>query len=201
MPQVGDYVYVYSTKHIDNTLDKIASTGRPDKLTTTYMRDTWLLKNAQYSAVLDLLKKMDFIDDNGAPKDNYGKYQNTTIRNETLVIGIKNAYQKLFKAYPKANELPRGDLKGYFKQHTGADDSVVTKLVTTFKHICSKANFNNVSQSTTENNDKPKDEGGTLQNEVQHSLPITMNIQIVIPSEASAEQYDKIFSSIKKHFS
>ena len=31
------------------------------------------------------------------------------------------------------------------------------------------------------------------------AIPITMNIQIVIPSDATAEQYDNIFSNIKKY--
>jgi len=205
MPQVSDYVYVYSTKHIDKVLEKIKTTGRPEKLTTAYLRDTWLLKNAQYSAVLDLLKKMDFLDDSGVPTDNYSKFQNSTIRNETLVLGIKNAYQKLFKAYPNAQDLPREDLKGYFMQHTGAAKSVVTKLVTTFTHICSKADFNSVSDGKSNQNGKGKNKKNDSESQETSKsiggLNMSMNIQIVIPSDASAEQYDKIFSSIKKHFS
>lgn len=201
MPQVGDYIYTYATGQIDKVLDKIASTGRPDKLTVAYLRDTWLLKNAQYGSVLDLLKKMEFIDDNGIPTDKYGQYQNTTIRNETLVSGITFAYKKLFKAYPNANELSREDLKGYFKQHTGKDDSIVKKLVTTFSHICSKANFNHDSNQLTNEPQKNKGAGPKLQSQLQSGIPITMNIQIVIPNDATPEQYDNIFSSIKKHFS
>lgn len=200
MPQVGDYIYTYATGQIDKVLDKIVSTGRPEKLTFAYMRDTWLLKNAQYASVLDLLKKIDFIDNSGIPTDNYGKYQNSTIRNDTLVNGIKSAYHKLFKAYPNANELSREDLKGYFKQHTGKGDDIVRKLVTTFAHICSKAHFKNATdQSSGEQSQKGP--GSGLQNNLQSGIPITMNIQIVIPNDATPDQYDKIFSSIKKHFS
>jgi len=66
--------YVYSPQHIKTMLDKIQQSGRPDKLTFPYIRDNWLLKNQQYSAFLDLLKDMEFINPSGTlrtiPKPN-----------------------------------------------------------------------------------------------------------------------------------
>ena len=89
MPGQEGFKYVYTVGHIDDVLEKIKTTGRPDKLTGTYMRDTWLLKNAQYSAVLDVLKDMEFVDSSGIPTPSYAEYQNQTKSEKVLAAGIK----------------------------------------------------------------------------------------------------------------
>lgn len=196
MPEYSGFKYVYSLKHIEHVFKKVKEAGRPDKLTLTYLKDTWILKNAQYSAVLDLLRAMDFIDTSGRPTALYAEYQNPKYAKKSLAKGIKNAYSKLFKAYPNAQDLSNEELKGYFKQQTGAEQSVLTKLLSTFSKLRDMADFTKLEDVDT-NNKISKD--GTIPSGLPQSLiPITMNIQIIIPSDASPEQYDKIFSSIKK---
>ena len=192
------FKYAYSVGQIDEVLAKIQQTGRPDKLTVAYMRDTWLLKNAQYSAVLDLLKDMEFVDGSGSPAPAYGEYQNPSKAKKALAEGIKKAYPSLFKAYPSAHSLSKEVLDGYIKQHTGATPSVLRKISDTFRKLCSLAEFGEPSGI-----DKPAPEKAPMGNAVvatpnASAIPITMNIQIVIPNDATAEQYDKIFASIKK---
>ena len=48
MPGEIGFKYVYSSGHIKTVLEKIQNTGRPEKLKLSYLRDSWLLKNAQY---------------------------------------------------------------------------------------------------------------------------------------------------------
>ncbi|NMC85686.1 MAG: DUF5343 domain-containing protein [Anaerolineaceae bacterium] len=195
MPGNKGFKYVYSLGHISDVLQKIQNTGRPDKLTFSYMRDSWLLKNAQYSAVLDLLTDMGFIDSTGTPTSVYAAYQNPSLSKAVLAQGIKNAYPTLFKAYPNANNLDKESLEGYIKQQTGADQSVLDKTVRTFIKLCSLADFSGGAPSDSEvpvpSAEKPSSARETL-------IPISMNIQIIIPSDATDEQYDRIFSSIKR---
>jgi len=195
MPGEKGFKYVYSVGHISEVLQKIQNTGRPEKLTFPYMRDTWLFKNAQYSAVLDLLTDLGFIDSSGVPTSTYATYQNATVAKATLAAAIQAAYPGLFKAYPNAQSLPKETLTGYIKQQTGAEKSVLEKMVATFTKLCSLADFSNKVQSAptaaAQTGERPGQVTSTM-------IPITMNIQIVIPSDATAEQYDKIFSSIKK---
>ncbi|GAH50629.1 unnamed protein product, partial [marine sediment metagenome] len=79
---------------------------------------------------------------------------------------------------------------------TGADPSVVQKMVTTFRKLCSLADFGEIN---TDKKTIVKESGGEGEKS-RYSIPIAMNIQIVIPADATANQYDKIFSSIKKNF-
>ena len=194
MPGQLGFKYVYSAKHITDVLLKVHDTGRPDKLTNTYMRDVWLLKDAKMSAVLDILKDMDFVDGNGIPTECYAEYQNPSLSKKALAKGIIKAYPELFKAYPNAQSLDKATVIGYFKQRTGAEKAVLDKIVTTFTTFCGLADFSTEVMpipSGTPPLEEPKPNNSTL-------IPITMNIQIVIPSDATSEQYDKIFSSIKK---
>lgn len=194
MPGNFGFKYVYRANQIEDVLKKIAETGRPDSLTLSYLQKTWLLKDAQYSAVIDLLKDMKFLDGN-KPSDLYGEYQNHEKAKSALAKGIRNAYPELFKAYPTAYNIPNQTLSGYFKQQTGQDDSVIKKMLTTFKKLCSLADF----AGTQITNVIQKQAGIDFGTTTQVPIPITMNIQIAIPPDATAEQYDKIFSSIKKN--
>lgn len=198
MPEVKGYKYVYSVGQIDTILDKVRGTGRPDKLTFSYVEKVWLLSSGQYSAVLDVLKSMQFLDNAGAPLPLYSEYQNKNLSKKALAKGIKNAYPDLFKAYPKANELSKEDLEGYFKQHTGAEEAVLTKIYGTFRKLCSLADFSDDSVPVDDDKSRHlpivKHSGSGFSS----TIPITMNIQIVIPNDATEEQYDKIFSSIKR---
>jgi hypothetical protein len=196
MPETKGFKYVYSVGQIDDVLEKIKDTGRPDKLTITYIQNTWLLKNAQYSSVIELLKSMDFLTPDGAPTDSYAKFQNPGLSGKVLAEGVKKAYPSLFKAYPNAQDMPKEKLEGYIKQHTGADKSVVDKIYGTIKRLCSLGDFSAVSTPSTLSAQPASQPPVSPPN---LPIPITMNIQIVIPSDATAEQYDKIFSSIKKN--
>jgi len=196
MPEVKGFKYVYSVRQINDVLEKIKETGRPDKLTITYIQNTWLLKNAQYSSVIDLLKDMGFLAADGTPSDIYAEFQNPEHSGRVLAEGVRKAYPSLFKAYPNAQDLPKEKLEGYIKQQTGADKSVINKIYGTVKRLCSLGDFSAASPSS------PASGQGAFQppaGSVTPLIPITMNIQIVIPSDATAEQYDKIFSSIKKN--
>lgn len=202
MPKSKGFVYVYSVGQIDSMLVKIKSSGRPEKLTFEYAKNTWLLKNAQFSAVIDLLKEMKFLSSNGTPTDLYAEYQNDKLSKTAIAKGIHNAFSGLLKAYPKAYSLTKSDLEGYIKQQTGADNSVVSKIYGTIKKLFSLADFSSgIQLDKDEDNDQLP---GTKDNKFfpksgESFIPITMNIEIVIPSDATPEIYDQIFASIKKN--
>ncbi len=149
MPEVKGFKYVYSVGQINDILDKIKETGRSDKLTITYVQNTWLLKNAQYSAVLDLFKDMGLLAADGTPTEAYAELQNPEHYGRALAAGIKKAYPSLFRAYPNAQELPKEKLEGYLKQQTGADKAIIEKIYGTIKRLCSLADFSTASSASS----------------------------------------------------
>lgn len=196
MPGEQGFRYVYSPGHINNVLDKIRDTGRPERLNVAYMKDTWLLKNRQYNAALPLLKDMGFIDDSGNPTALYAEYQNPTEGPRALSKGIRKAYPQLFSAYPAAWKLDRDTLDGYIKQQTGAEKDVLKKMSATFRRLCSLASFAEVESPGVARD--PAKHAEQPPSPPEPFIPISMNIQIILPSDVSEEQYDKIFSSLKR---
>jgi hypothetical protein len=205
MPKKIGFKYAYSPKQIEDVLANVRDKGRPDTLVFSYIRDNWLLKNGQYGNVLDILSDMGFTDTSKKPTELYGRYQNHTTSKIALAEGIKNAYPDLFKAHPNAYSLDKEFLKGYFKQHTGADSSVVDKIYSTFTKLCSLAEFSTggIPSGLSEEVKLPNfQSNGKINNENGNgnfSFPLSFNFEIIIPSDATPEKYDAIFSAIKKN--
>lgn len=190
--------YVYSPAHITNVLKKIQIAGRPDKINFPYMRDTWLFKNAQYLAVLDVLRDMEFIDASGKPTELYARYQNPSIAKQALAEGIRKAYPALFKAYPNAQALPKTELEGYFRQQTGKSGSVLDKILSTFRTLSGHADFGGVAVIE----EKPRREyerGEAEEGRVRVEPRIQLNIEIHIAADTPDDKIETIFKNMKQY--
>jgi len=195
--------YVYSTSQIKILLDKIQETNRPPKLNFPYIRDNWLLKNNQYSAVIDILKDMDFIDNAGNPTPLYAEYQNRNLAKVAAAKGIKNAYQQLFNVYKNAHSLPKTTIEGFFTQQTGKTGSVLEKMVSTFKVLCSLADFSQIPEPTKEVVAEEGREEIKTKRIISHDIELTPNIQVNIGINIAADTPDDkievIFKNMKKY--
>lgn len=198
MPGDKGFRYVYSVSQITKVLEKIRTTGRPDKLTFPYIRDTWLLKNAQYSDVLVILRDMQFIDSSGIPTSLYAEYQNPTLAKKALAKGIRNAYPELFKAYPVAQTLPKEQLEGYFMQQTGKAGSVLEKMVSSFRTLCSYADFTVVEVAPKEPVPQYKGVEGE-EGRVKLEPRIQLNIEIHIAADTPDDKIETIFKNMKTY--
>lgn len=199
MPGEKGSRYVYSSLHITKILSKIQSTGRPDKLTLTYIQRTWLLPNAQYGAVVEILGDMEFIDSSGTPTQQYAKYQNPSFSKEVLAEGIKKAYPELFKAYPNAQTLSKDDLEGYFREHTGKAESVLDKIVATFKTLCSLADFSTIAINEVGVIKEPQREGTIEQHKVKVEPNIQVNVEIHIAPDTPDDKIEAIFKNMRRY--
>jgi len=202
MPGEKGFRYVYAPAHITTILEKIQNTGRPDKLTMPYIKKTWLLKNDQYSAVLPLLRDMDFINASGTPLDAYKKYQNPTLATNVLAEGIKKAYPDLFKAYPNACSISKAVIEGYFKEHTGKTGSVLEKIISTFYALCNLAKFPEAKEIIKEAEEQKieervKEERGI--SKIQLEPNIQVNIGINIAADTPDDKIKVIFENMKKY--
>lgn len=190
--------YVYAPAQITKLLNKVQTTGRPETLNFPYVRDTWLLKNKQYGAAIQILKDMQFIDSSGKPTELYAEYQNAKIAKQALAKGIKNAYPALFKAFPNAQSLSGADLEGYFKQQTGKAGSVLNKIVSTFRTLCNLADFAAVGVIKEEPAPEYALEGGE-ERRVKFESKIQLNIEIHIAPDTPDDKIETIFKNMKNY--
>jgi len=198
MPGTKGFRYVYAPAQINKLLNKVQSTGRPDKLTFPYIRDTWLLKNKQYQEVISLLKDMEFLDSSSVPTKLYAEYQNPSVAKQALAKGIRNAYPELFKAYPNAQSLSKPELEGYFRQQTGKAGSVLGKILSTFLALCSKADFSGVGVAPEEPPLKHKREEGEKER-IKIEPKIQLNIEIHIAPDTPDDKIKIIFENMKTY--
>lgn len=199
MPGTKGFRYVYSPVHISKVLEKIRTTGRPDKLTFPYLRDTWLLKNKQYMEVVTLLKDMEFLDSSGAPIKLYAEYQNPKFAKKALAKGIRNAYPELFKAYPNAQSLPKADLDGYFRQQTGKAGSVLEKISSTFRALCSEADFAEAVEMPERVESLERELPTKERYRVRFEPAIQVNVEIHIAADTPDDKIETIFKHMKQY--
>ena len=145
---------------------------------------------------------MEFINNSGIPTELYAKYQNRSVAKTALAEGIKNAFPKLFEVYPNAQSLPKDTIEGFFIQQTGKSGSVLEKMVSTFRTLCSLADFSDthVQAKETEARKVHKDskEEKTIR-EIDLEPNIQVNIGINIAADTPDEKIKVIFENMKKY--
>ncbi|MGA2761855.1 MAG: DUF5343 domain-containing protein [Spirochaetia bacterium] len=201
MPVKSGFTYVYIAAQIPKLLAKVQATGKPDKLTITHVQKSWLLKDAKYSAVLELLREMGFLDPSGVPTGLYSEYQNPNKAAAALTKGIGNAYPSLIQTYPKLHELPADQLKGYVKEHTGADESVVKKICSTITALIGLSSLPDSGSSAigTPGGNAVGGSNAQPQPQVGVNPSIQLNIELHISPEMPEDKIEAIFRNMKKY--
>lgn len=200
-----DFQYTTVPGKLGDILSKIRSIGIPEKATTKWMKSIGF-SSSNDNSLLAVLKFIDFCTSAGTPTDRWKNYRGNESK-AILGLAIQHGYSDLFAVYPDAHNCPESDLMSFFSTRSTAGQQVISKTVSTFKALCSLAEFGSskaaqaigtetssplTSQST---NSRPKEEAG-----LRHNSPeVHIDIQIHISSDASAEQIDQIFSSMAKH--
>ena len=199
MPGKKEARYVYSPQHIKVVLEKIQTTGRPEKLTATYLKKAWVLTDNNYASALPILKDMEFIKEDGTPTDRYAEYQNQNLAKRALGAGLRKAYPTLFAAHPNACSMQRTELEGYFRQNTGTAGSVLDKILSTFTTLCGMAEVPDVANGASS-----MDNSGSIGNvqggaKVTVSPSIQLNIEIHIDANTTEQTIETIFKNMKEY--
>jgi len=196
-----DLFYLPTYKNVGTLFDKIESAKAPEAFTTRFLSDTIGLKSAGDRALINMLKKMGFLDTGGRPTDAYGLLKNKDVAATAVADGLRQVYKPLFDANERANELPLDQLKGLIAQVTGSEKNTVAQIAYTFNSIAKKADF--AKKGTPE----PTDTGKNGK-EAPPGLPATglrtdfhFNIQVHLPANGSEETYLNIFNALRRTFS
>lgn len=197
--------YLPSYKNVGLLFEKIATAKIPENFTNNYLYDTIGIKSSGDRPLISLLKALGFLDNAGKPTENYAALKNDKIAGTEIAKGMKKAYQPLFDANEKANELETNELKGLVAQVAGTDSGTTSKIVGTFKALLSKAVFNSEpDKPEVKGKEKPKtveqeSDGKGIQ--FQNMRPdFHYNLQVHLPSNGSEETYMNIFNAIRKVF-
>jgi hypothetical protein len=198
--------YLVSYKNVGELFRKIASAKQPEVFTTRFLNETLGLASSTDRPLIALLKALGFIDSSGKPTEMYGALKNPKEAGRAIAYSIRKAYEPLFAANEKANELQGQDLRGLISQVAGSDAPMTTKIAGTFNALVKLAEF--VETGKTEEKiegepSKPPSEEkpigkpsafGALRPEFHY------NIQVHLPTNATEETYLNIFNALRKAF-
>lgn len=194
-----DYPYIQNTGRLKKFIEMIPQIGVPDKINTLTL-PTLGFKSTNDRPIVKILKFINFIDDNGAPTQSYQDFRDTSKAKSIMASSIKKAYSELFKIHPDAPKKDYETLKNFFRPTTKAGEQVVSRMVDTFKALCSFADFEAVPEVKAEEEVKAKEKQGLKGPLVLPSgFTLNVNIQIALPATDDASVYDKIFKALKEH--
>lgn len=153
-----DLFYLASYKNVDKLFEKIEAAKAPEAFTNAYLTDIIGLKSTSDRSLINMLKKMGFIDAAGRPTETYGLLKNKKHVKAAIADGLRKVYAPLFEANEKANELPIEELKGLVAQITGSDKTIVGQIAYSFSAIAKLADF---SETPKPDGKKAENNGGT----------------------------------------
>jgi len=202
-----DLFYVPSCKNLDKLFAKIEAAKAPDVFTTRFLADTIGLTSPADRSLINMLKKMGFLEATGRPTEMYGLLKNKGVAKQAIAEGLRKVYQPLFEANEKANELSPEDLRGLIAQITGGEKNIVNQIAYTFKAIAKNADFTATPKAPDANQNG--DKGGADDKPKLPVLPIPsglrsdfhFNIQVHLPANGTEETYLNIFNALRRTFS
>lgn len=200
------YPYVMGTDKFVGFLQKIPDIGIPEKFQLKN------LKSLGYSSsnderFLPALRFIRFLDSSGSPtslwREGRGKL------GPALAKGLRAGYDQLFSQYNNAHQKDDEALRTFFSVHSGTGKDAVAKMVTTFKAMCSIAEFDEDGIIVPDKSDDKTNAASTSDYQLKSperelnnsggSVPVSINIQLQLPPDPTGEMYDKFFAAMAKH--
>ena len=203
---MSEFAYTTVPGKLGPLLDKIRHTGVPAKATVAWMKSIGFTSSND-STLLPLLKFIGLCDQSGSPTEHWKQYRGPH-HGTVLAQMIREGYAELFSIYPQEQDQSDSDLSSFFTTRSKAGKQVISKTVTTFKTLCSKADFQSASPSTPDpipqtvqvhQAHKAQAPAAIVANPKYPTPEVHIDIQIHISPEASTTQIDQIFKSMSKH--
>jgi hypothetical protein len=199
------FPYVVGTAKLVSFLQKIPDIGIPEKFTLKNLKSLGFTSSND-ERFIPAVKFIGFLTTTGQPTDLWKEARAHLGR--ALGKGIRAGYADLFNQYPNAHQKDDEALRTYFSVHSGTGKDAVTRMVQTFKSLCSIAEF----QATGQASDTPKGselgaerEKEKIPNRERAAIHVTdvptiaINIQLQLPPDPTGEIYEKFFASMAKH--
>ena len=193
--------YLHATKRLPEMMEAIQNASVPKRFTIEFLK-TLGFKSTNDRAFVSVLKGIGFLDDSGVPNEKYKSYKNKSNAKEVLAEALRVSYEDLFLAHENAESLPTDKLQGIFATKTGKGNASTKKMASTFKVLCSVANFESQVSQTDESyiNTDESDQKDTSSNSPGlKGADFHYNIQVHLPATKDISVYNAIFKSIKEH--
>ena len=198
--------YVNAYGNIKNLFEKIRESSVPTKFTHDFLSTSLGLKSSSYRAMIPLLKKLRFLDQDNIPTETYKDYRgDISLSKKIMAEKIKEAYPDLYKANEFAHELKKEEVMSKLKQITGAGDSdkVILAATGSFVELCKLADFDGENliereKQLEESESMPPEDEDVKQHKLKE-IGINYTINLSLPATTDMNVFNAIFKSLKEH--
>lgn len=194
--------YMTTVKNMKQIFAKIKSAGTPPKFTVEFLKSSLGFSSSSDRGIVPVLKHIKLLLDDGTPTDKYNGFRGPN-GNGVLAQAIRDAYSEVFLANENANNLSDKELKDLFSSLTGKGDAVSQKMSTTFKTLCSIADFSVEQVPQQKTTDVNEDEvvipdTTTITERGAPSISLRHDIHVHLPATSDVAVYKAIFRAINE---
>jgi len=195
---MADYPYTLKPSSLEDFLNNMANRPEPSKVTTKYLQSLGYTSSNDW-AIRSILNFIKFTD-SGRPTDLFKSFRDTRKARSIMAQGLRENYADLFQLSTNPCQMNDVDLENFFRTATGRGGRTLGATVSTFKVMCSFADFGAPAVPTPTPTPTPiptplvqvpvTREGG---------VTLNVNVRLELPATQDADVYDKIFKSLRKH--
>lgn len=183
-------------------LKHIQSAGVPPKVNNPYLKSVGF-KSSNDSALIGVLKAIDFIDPAGTPTERWKAYRDTTKAGAVLAEAIRACYDGLFQIFPDAERKDDEAISNWIRSNSDFSGLTVERAVRTFKALGAEADFNAKPATTTATLATPAAGAPAAEMARIISQPagpnVNINIELQLPSTNDPVVYENFFKAMKQH--
>jgi hypothetical protein len=202
---VSAYPYVASPDKIPTLFKKIGEIGIPKKFGIATLKSVGFTSSND-GRLISVVKFLGFTDQSGTPTPLWTAYRKHP--KSAIAKAVTAGYSDLFQHYADADKRDTEALRTYFAASSSLGAVAITQMVGTFKALCRLGDFSDVSsieerQPDLEDQAPPPRRSSAVVPAIttvgKDGLTVNLNVQLQLPSDATAETYERFFEAMRKH--
>lgn len=191
----------------------LQSAKAPERFTVKFLESLDFKSNYD-RLVINVLKSLKFLDDQGRPLERYFSFLDQTQSAYVLADAVEEAYSDLFQVNTRAHTMSKIEVCNKMKTLSQGQysEAVIDKMAMTFLALVKASDFEKrpkvqPNPDLDEVNNLPSfDMPAAMSDAIgiskhgKHSLGgLHYNIQIILPDARDPKVYDALFRSLKEH--
>lgn len=200
--------YMPSVTNVPKILEKIRAAATPPRFTHDFLKSNLGFGASNDRAVIKILKQLDFLADDGTPKERYNQFRGP-LAGRALADGLRAGWGPLFLSDTRVNERSTTEMVGIVKNVTGTGDAVAKKIATTFKAFADRADWSGAPSPDTDLASDSDTPSGTPTDDssagaitvaspaLSGSFQLHHDIHIHLPPTSDVGVYRAIFKAMK----
>jgi Family of unknown function (DUF5343) len=200
----AEFIYITNPAKIGPFLEKVRTAGRPDKVSQKTIESLGF-KSTNDRPLLSILKGLGLVDGSGVPTPRWSAFRSNS--KAALADGIREHYASLFALYPDAYQKDTEALHSFFSSNTSVSATTLSFIISTFKRLCSLADFTQSSDAIVITSPAAAGHVGAsaviAQSQPMVSagpgLTVNINVQLTLPENADAKTFEEFFKAMRTH--